>query len=141
MENEKVGMTIKDLMFSNDICKSTVHGWIWYCDECQTHGNADSADEADHMGEAHYDFMLIAQNSLDSEEDEGLDGELSEPACEGAIYILDVDNAITYNHGDDYSDKTPNLLPDNLDDAINARKFLGLAPQDEPEQSEEDGTE
>lgn len=134
---ENVQVSLKDLIFSNDTCENTIHGWIWYCDECQTHGNADSSDEADYMAGAHYSYMLsitedMADNSEESEEDDDFDLEYeTTPQCEGAIYIIDVDNAITYQHGDDYSNKTPNVAPENLDEAIRLRKMLGLTEQDD----------
>jgi hypothetical protein len=39
-----------------DICHETVNGWLWYCDEHDTHGNADSMAEAEHMADAHSEF-------------------------------------------------------------------------------------
>jgi hypothetical protein len=38
-------------------CKSTVTGWLWWCDEHDTHGNADSEDEAAVMAGAHEDYF------------------------------------------------------------------------------------
>jgi hypothetical protein len=38
------------------VCETTVSGWVWYCDEHDSHGNADTEDEAVFMFDAHYDF-------------------------------------------------------------------------------------
>ena len=35
----------------------TVHGWIWYCDQHDTHGNSDSEAEAAYMLDAHAEFF------------------------------------------------------------------------------------
>jgi predicted DNA-binding transcriptional regulator AlpA len=34
-------------------CRDTTEGWLWYCDEHDTHGNADSRDEARFVASAH----------------------------------------------------------------------------------------
>lgn len=34
-------------------CPGTVHGWLWYCDVHDTHGTANSQDEAEHLAAAH----------------------------------------------------------------------------------------
>ena len=34
----------------------TIAGWFWYCDLHDTHGNADSEDEAEFIAEAHLEF-------------------------------------------------------------------------------------
>lgn len=52
---------------SEGVCPDTINGWLWYCDEHDTHGNADSEDEARHMADAHVDY------SLELEEDEDPD--------------------------------------------------------------------
>jgi hypothetical protein len=39
-------------------CPETVAGWLWYCDEHNTHGNADSEDEAAAMVDAHIRYFL-----------------------------------------------------------------------------------
>jgi hypothetical protein len=57
-------------------------GWLWYCDEHDTHGNADSEDEANFMGRAHAyyhseillplfdaEFPEDVENALDDVED------------------------------------------------------------------------
>jgi hypothetical protein len=53
-------------------CPVTTHGWVWYCDEHVTHGNADSEDEAEVVGAAHETYY-------------GLNGE------ECALYIVEVE--------------------------------------------------
>lgn len=35
------------------VCPQTVGGWLWYCDEHNTHGNADSEDEASSLAAVH----------------------------------------------------------------------------------------
>lgn len=35
----------------------TQAGWFWYCDVHDTHGNADSKEEARFIADAHKDFM------------------------------------------------------------------------------------
>jgi hypothetical protein len=47
-----------DLSAMESVCSATTNGWLWYCDECDTHGNADSQEEAEHMADAHVDFWL-----------------------------------------------------------------------------------
>ena len=42
----------------DSVCSATVAGWIYYCDEHDTHGNADTQDEADHMAAAHVGYHL-----------------------------------------------------------------------------------
>jgi hypothetical protein len=44
---------------------------------------------------------------------------------EGAMYIIDEGNNITYSFGDDYDDKTPNAVTD-IDKMIDMQKQLGL---------------
>ena len=50
------------LSAAEGVCRDTVNGWLWYCDEHDTHGNADTEDEAGLVGDAHSDYW-----------DEGLD--------------------------------------------------------------------
>lgn len=35
------------------VCPQTIGGWLWYCNEHNTHGNADSEDEARSLATAH----------------------------------------------------------------------------------------
>jgi hypothetical protein len=46
-----------EMMASRSVCPA-VQGWIYYCDEHETHGNADNEDEARHMVAAHTDYFL-----------------------------------------------------------------------------------
>jgi len=39
----------------------TIAGWYWYCDACDTHGNADSEPEAWWTGRAHEDYQRSIQ--------------------------------------------------------------------------------
>ncbi len=50
------------LSAAESVCRDTASGWLWYCDEHDTHGNANSEDEAELVGGAHSDYW-----------DEGLD--------------------------------------------------------------------
>jgi hypothetical protein len=43
------------------ICPSTVAGWLWYCDNHDTHGNADTQDEAQAYAEAHREHFADDQ--------------------------------------------------------------------------------
>lgn len=45
-------------------CGSTVAGWLWYCDEHDTHGNADSEEEAWVVGGAHSDYHADGEPDL-----------------------------------------------------------------------------
>jgi hypothetical protein len=47
-------------------CQDTVNGWMWYCDQHDTHGNADSEDEAHAVAGAHEDFMAEAADDDES---------------------------------------------------------------------------
>lgn len=47
-----------DVSASASVCSDTINGWLWYCDEHDTHGNADSQEEAQHMADAHVDYHL-----------------------------------------------------------------------------------
>jgi hypothetical protein len=44
-----------DLVASSS-CTSTIGGWVWYCDSHDTHGNADSREEATWVAKAHKRF-------------------------------------------------------------------------------------
>ena len=48
---------MQSIIIGNSTCKSTVAGFLWYCDTCGTHGNADSRDEARHVSEAHAEYV------------------------------------------------------------------------------------
>ena len=41
----------------------TTNGWYWYCDVHDTHGNADSQDEAEYMAAMHETYQ--ADNEYD----------------------------------------------------------------------------
>jgi hypothetical protein len=49
-----------DMTSMEGTCPQTVAGWLWYCDEHDTHGNADSEDEAEHVAAAHVEFIVDA---------------------------------------------------------------------------------
>lgn len=44
---------------AEDLCSETLSGWLWYCDSHDTHGNADSEDEARFIAQAHFHFCSI----------------------------------------------------------------------------------
>lgn len=60
-----------DLVFvlgARGSCPTTIGGWIWYCDEHDTHGNADSEEEAEFMADAHVEYFRMAEG-LDDDDD------------------------------------------------------------------------
>ena len=134
-------MQIKDLI-TPATCKSTIGGWVWYCDSCDTHGNANSADEADFMAESHAKYHSWDEDGKYDEENDP-DGEnitsfmdLSPEErefnltnwsmdCLHATYIISVDENITYNYCGDYEDKT--ITPIDLEVANEIKKRMGLA--------------
>jgi hypothetical protein len=44
------------------VCSSTVAGWLWYCDIHDTHGNADSEEEAEVYADAHREHFADQQD-------------------------------------------------------------------------------
>jgi hypothetical protein len=129
-------MQIKDMM-TPAMCKSTIGGWIWYCDSCDTHGNANSSDEAEHMAEAHALYFSWDEHGKYDEDDDSvisfmdLTPEQRETEamwsmeCLSATYLISVNDNITYNYGDDYEDKT--IRPIDLEVANEIKKRMGLA--------------
>lgn len=132
--------TIADLI-TPGACESTLAGWIWYCDEHQTHGNADSADEAEYMAECHAKFMTsvfigdedneeefddeskyVSFKDFDTEEQEFYADELGE-GC--SLFIINVGISKTFQYGEDYTDETPNQIVD-IEVAQEIRRQLGL---------------
>jgi len=62
----------------------TMNGWYWYCDEHDTHGNADSKKEAMMIAKAHFKFhKKIAWDGYinDLEEDELFDPNYEPEVC------------------------------------------------------------
>ena len=41
-----------------EVCPETQQGWLWHCHEHDTHGNADSEEEAQLCAEAHREFWM-----------------------------------------------------------------------------------
>ena len=39
------------------VCPSTMVGWLWYCDEHDTHGNADTESEAEFLADTHTEHL------------------------------------------------------------------------------------
>lgn len=66
----------------------TLNGWVWYCDGHDTHGNADTEDEARHMAAAHQDYIAGIE---DDEDDDSGDIEIS---CEGAMFVAHYVNGV-----------------------------------------------
>ena len=121
----------KDLITPGDICKSTTNAWLWYCDDHDTHGNADSHSEADAIAEAHMEFQTFAANlSADEEMEDDEDYPDLQPEDVCTVFLIDVSNMITYNYGDNYKDKTPNRTPVDLEKAAEIRRRLGLLGED-----------
>lgn len=46
----------------------TKAGWFWFCDEHDTHGNADSVEEAGFIADAHSEFQLTFGDHQESRE-------------------------------------------------------------------------
>ena len=46
-------------MAAASACASTSNGWVWYCDEHDTHGNADSQEEAEFMADFHQEYFRL----------------------------------------------------------------------------------
>ena len=44
------------------VCPGAVDGWLWYCDNHDTHGNADTEDEAEAYAEAHREYFQDEQD-------------------------------------------------------------------------------
>jgi hypothetical protein len=59
-------MDILDVTAMESVCPQTVAGWLWYCDEHDTHGNADSEEEAEHCADAHSEYMLMINGAEDA---------------------------------------------------------------------------
>lgn len=133
---------IADLITPN-ACETTVAGWIWYCDNCVTHGNADSSEEADFMAKCHLmyhtsifmgdteneeeyedDSKYVAFRNLLPDEQEMYEYELEE-ASPCYVFIINVNKNKTFQYGEDYTDETPNQVVD-IEIAQEIRKKLGL---------------
>jgi hypothetical protein len=123
-------MEMKDLITSG-ACESTIAGWVWYCDEHMTHGNADSAGEAEHIANAHSNwyadasyqaYLLEEEPDEDEENEEEFDPE-NWSGCD--VYLINVGINKTFSIGENYEDETPNVITD-LEQAQAIRKQLGL---------------
>jgi len=55
--NEIIPPSILHMGAQENVCSDTTNGWLWYCDVHDTHGNADSQDEADLLADTHAMFM------------------------------------------------------------------------------------
>lgn len=129
-------MEIKDII-TPSMCKSTVGGWIWYCDACDTHGQADSSDEARYMAEAHDRYNSWLDKDYDNDEEEVTSYMDMNPRerdkkkykwvseCLPATYFINVEKNITYSFWDDLENETPNNVID-IGIAIELQKKMGL---------------
>lgn len=66
---------IMEQVITSGVCESTTGGWEWYCDAHDTHGNADSKEEAVFVAKSHAKFWKKYED------------------CD--IYSIDVTNNIT----------------------------------------------
>lgn len=57
----------------SSICPETVNGWVWYCDAHDTHGNADSKEEAELIAQAHEDHWVAVESADDEWEEQMAD--------------------------------------------------------------------
>jgi hypothetical protein len=119
-------MSLKDLI-TPGACETTQAGWIWYCDDHITHGNADSAEEAEHIASAHAEWYTDANYmSYLMDKEEGDDDEFDADEFDSCdIYLINVNINKTFAIGEDYTDETPNVITD-LEAAQAARQILGL---------------
>jgi len=72
----------------------TIGGWYWYCDEHDTHGNADSEDEAEFISEAHIKFheeisFEAYKDDVVNHPDEEFDPDYEVETCEIEIYCIE----------------------------------------------------
>jgi hypothetical protein len=63
------GTAVTPEMIVKSIGDCTVAGWIWYCDVHDSHGNADSEEEAKHMAMAHEEFWILQEVDVECVED------------------------------------------------------------------------
>lgn len=129
-------MVLKNFITQNT-CKSTVGGWIWYCDACDTHGNANDSTEADFMAEQHAKYFGWLEGAEVGEDEEIPEYMSYDPAlrddpeldwsydCLHATHLINARTGITYNYGEDYTDTTPNKVGD-LDIALEIQKRMGI---------------
>ena len=66
MDDELKPPSVLQTGISEGVCAETTSGWLWYCDVHDTHGNADSQDEATIVSDAHRTYFL----DLSDQEDE-----------------------------------------------------------------------
>jgi hypothetical protein len=50
----------------NNVCDSTLNGWLYYCDEHDSHGNAGSQEEAEWLADAHTSFHADQEAESDA---------------------------------------------------------------------------
>jgi len=59
-----------DTAYQESVCPQTLRGWLWYCHEHDSHGNADSEEEAEMVAGAHEMFW---QTELEDEDEDDED--------------------------------------------------------------------
>jgi hypothetical protein len=147
-KDEEIKMSLAKYITTN-VCKSAYDwAWIWYCDECQDHGTAESAEEAHYYARCHAEWKTLIP--LDEEgnadpknydedcvyerfanltpEDKIITLEEVGELC--GLYIVSVKINKTFDwvyvyEKETYEDETPHDLGD-VDEALRIIDFLGL---------------
>ena len=58
-----------DSAYQESVCPQTLRGWLWYCHEHDSHGNADTEEEAE-LGAGAHELYWQGQLPDDAPEDE-----------------------------------------------------------------------
>jgi hypothetical protein len=58
-----------DMAFQESVCPQTLRGWLWYCHEHDSHGNADSQEEAECVAGGH-EMFWVSQLPEDADPDD-----------------------------------------------------------------------
>src|SRR4051794_29441125 len=56
-----------DVASMGSVCPHTMHGWLWYCDVHDSHGNADTEDEAWFVATAHEEHRAMLDDAAECE--------------------------------------------------------------------------
>jgi len=59
--------SVLDVASMESVCPHTMQGWLWYCDVHDTHGNADTEDEAWFVAQAHEEVRAIVDGPAECE--------------------------------------------------------------------------
>jgi len=54
-----------EMSAQENVCRSTVAGWLWYCDLHDTHGNGDSEAEVRTAASAHLSYWALVDPDSD----------------------------------------------------------------------------